>query len=148
MIKEDGEKGKESTSDGNSAQRRSQMKMAFRYMKCRRLLSTESMSMASITSMPARTTQRQRWKMEDGRDGYGETALPTLRRKREPERESFSGLGLLGSNSKFGAARGPLQFKNIMSREIDTATNTGANSLISLHFFSLPAIFSKSSFFS
>lgn len=36
------------TSEGNSAQRRSHMKMALRHMKCRKLLCTESTSMASI----------------------------------------------------------------------------------------------------
>lgn len=36
------------TSEGNSAQRRSHMKMALRHMKCRKLFCTQSTSMASI----------------------------------------------------------------------------------------------------
>lgn len=39
---------KVNTSEGNSAQRRSHMKMALRYMKCRRLFCTHWVSIASI----------------------------------------------------------------------------------------------------
>uniref|UniRef100_A0A2P2LI75 Uncharacterized protein MANES_03G025500 n=1 Tax=Rhizophora mucronata TaxID=61149 RepID=A0A2P2LI75_RHIMU len=38
------------TSEGNSAQSRSHMKMEFRYMKWRRLLFTQSVSIASMAS--------------------------------------------------------------------------------------------------
>ena len=64
--------------------------------------------MASITSMPERTTDRER-------EGGGERERvhsDTPMQARARERESFSGLGLLGSNSKIGAARGFRHFKN------------------------------------
>lgn len=41
---------RESTSEGNSAHRRSHMKMALRYMKSRRLCCTDSMSMVSMAA--------------------------------------------------------------------------------------------------
>ena len=89
---------KERTSDGNSAQRRSHMKMAFRCRKCRRLPSTESTSMASIS------------------ESYGKSE-----REGGREREmKFLVVGLLGSNSKIGAARVSRHFKNTMSRDMDS----------------------------